>query len=335
MAGMNSKNIREHCVLIAWERHARTISLLDYLKIDNKIFCSNISSPFKYPVLLIRSFHFLLVKRPRILIVQNPSIVLSLAACLIKWILRYNLVVDAHNAAICPENKFLIRIFFIAKFIIRHSEMTIVTCKELAEKVKYYGGIPFVIPDKIPNISGKMKSSKNSETYKIVYICSFNDDEPFLEFFNAVADLPNFIDIYVTGNQKKIKYSVVEKYQKRIKFTNYLDYEDYVELLSSADLAIDLTYRENCLVCGAYEAVAVGTPLILSSKDALTKHFFKGVVFTENSSSEIMSNILYALQNLDTLNKEIKELKITLEKKWFVLGEDLNSALHNLLEPKK
>ena len=59
--------------------------------------------------------------------------------------------------------------------------------------------------------------------------------------------------------------------------------DEYVSMLYSVDATIDLTNRENCLVCGAYESVAAGKPMILSKTQALMEYFNKGAVYVEHT----------------------------------------------------
>jgi len=51
--------------------------------------------------------------------------------------------------------------------------------------------------------------------------------------------------------------------------TAFIDDNAYVTLLYSCDLIVDLTTREDCLVCGAYESVSAEKPLLLSDTTAL------------------------------------------------------------------
>ena len=53
------------------------------------------------------------------------------------------------------------------------------------------------------------------------------------------------------------------------------------------DATIDLTTRENCLVCGAYQSIAAGKPMVLSKTRALQTFFPAGAVYTDNSAADI------------------------------------------------
>jgi glycosyltransferase involved in cell wall biosynthesis len=82
-----------------------------------------------------------------------------------------------------------------------------------------------------------------------------------------------------------------------------------------------LTEFTDCMVCGAYEAVALRVPLILSDTPVLREWFDQGVVFTKNNSSKIADAILSAKKNYSTIQLDIKKLNNDLVQRWNYLAE--------------
>ena len=62
-------------------------------------------------------------------------------------------------------------------------------------------------------------------------------------------------------------------------------------MLLSVDVIIDLMTRQDCLAGGAYEAVAAGTPLIVSNSEVLRRQFSSGTLFTDNTSEDLARKI--------------------------------------------
>jgi glycosyltransferase involved in cell wall biosynthesis len=155
---------------------------------------------------------------------------------------------------------------------------------------------------------------------KLVCICSYSDDEPIDDFL-AAAELLNDenLCIYMTGDNDSNLSRV--KIPKNVIFTGYLSDKNYWKLLQASDLIVDLTTRENCLLCGAYEAVSLGKPIILSNSVALRSYFHKGVVYTENSAENIAVSIKTALSSIDDLQAIVLELKDELIHDWEPKGE--------------
>ena len=108
-----------------------------------------------------------------------------------------------------------------------------------------------------------------------------------MEVIDAASRLEEKITLYVTGDYTKLEAVYRKQLPSNIVFTGYLSNEDYWGYLKSANAIVDLTSMDNCLVCGAYEAVAVAKPLILSNNKASVEYFYKGVLFTDNSIDDI------------------------------------------------
>lgn len=301
-------------IWIAWERHRRTIELNKTFSTKLFILESNLPRIFKHPILSLKTWGILHSERPEILFVQNPSVVLTLLAIFLRLVYKYKLMVDAHNAGLIPDHNFLKRFYWIYAFMQRKADFTIVTNRQLAKMVKKNCGNPYILPDKIPEV-GPVKKIELQGKEAILYICTFGEDEPYLELLKAAEILDDSVYIYITGKYDKNNI-VVRSAPSNVIFTGYLPEDEYWNMLHSVNLTIDLTYRENCLVCGAYESVAAETPMVLSNKVALRNLFSKGVIFSLNNANAIANAIKTALQNEDSLKKEIKELKNELSCTW-------------------
>ena len=295
------------------------MELCRFLGISPVLFTSGLPRIIKHPYLLIRTYLVIRTKRPRTLIVQNPSLLLTLMACLLRKRFKYKLVVDAHNAGLTPESVLLKYCTAIYRYLQRAADMTVVTNRSLAESVKRNKGLPFELPDKLPE-PPKVNPLKPVTKHNVVYVCTFGPDEPYKHVLTAAESISDGITIYVTGNHKRLRGYIMQKPSEKVVFTGYLQELDYWSLLYSADLVMDLTVRENCLVCAAYEAISVGTPLILSDTEALRKYFYKGALFTANRSDEIRRSIWLGLKDVERLKGEICELRTELEKKWIARG---------------
>ena len=117
---------------------------------------------------------------------------------------------------------------------------------------------------------------------------------------------------------------------KNVVLTGYLPETEFICMLHSVDVIVDLTERENCLLCGAYEAVAVGKPLIVSDTEVLRKHFRTGVLYTDNTSKDLADKIEEALFNKNHLGMEIKSLREELNTEWQSKRHSLERLLHEL-----
>jgi hypothetical protein len=63
------------------------------------------------------------------------------------------------------------------------------------------------------------------------------------------------------------------------------------------------------MIAGAYEAVALEQPLILTNWLPLKRYFNKGILYIDNSSDDIRKAVMVARTNKEELSKEMHQLK--------------------------
>jgi glycosyltransferase involved in cell wall biosynthesis len=304
-------------IWITWESQRRNKSLSKKLNAKYFEVITNKPSFIRYPINLIKTLFIFLKEQPQQIFVQNPSIVLALFSVVFSKIMHSPIIVDAHNAGVYPLEGTSDFFNTLAKYIFSNASLTLVTNTYLADYVRKNGGDAFVLPDPLPDFPIPENIIQNKSSHSVLFICTWAVDEPYLEVIKAAQHIDKSITINITGNVKEKEIQkIISPIAENINFTGFLPDNDYISLLYSSDIIIDLTTRENCLVCGAYEGVSCEKPLILSDKKILKEYFYKGVVFTENNDMNIAESINYAITNLDNLNDEVKQLRYELTSKW-------------------
>jgi hypothetical protein len=268
----------------------------------------------RYLLSISQTIGWIIKERPDVVVAQNPSIVLSLLVVFVRPLFKYFLVIDAHNSGLFPADSRSAFLNSLARFLQKQAGITIVTNQDLAEHVSRNGGNPCVLPDRLPVVPKPLNKKILDGSINVVFVCSYHADEPYLEVFEAAKLIPKNVVLYVTGNHKN-RFDV-QSLSQNVKLTGFLPTDEYWSLLHSANIIIDLTTRENCLVCGAYEAVALSKPMILSNTDATKKYFTSGCVYTGPTAAEIASSILEITTNLKRFQDEIAILQVNLEIEW-------------------
>ena len=303
-------------MFITWEKHQRTRSFCEKLSINLFELVSANRGMARYVENLKKTFGLLVANKPKVLFVQNPSIVLAAFVVCLKPFLGYRLIVDAHNQAIIPfvHDKWIIRV--ISRWVIRCSQATIVTNSMLAEKVISYGGNPIVFPDLLPNVACRKALTMPSagEPFLVTLISTYAKDEPYEEVFQAISALGSTFRMCVTG---KVPASLDrQKIPANVELMGFLSHSEYWELLYRSHLVIDLSTMQNCLVCGAYESLAIEKPMLLSANPASISLFGDYAEHVSNSSDAIQSGIKKIVADYDEL-----ATKIALAKQQFLLRE--------------
>ena len=303
-------------IWITWEKHRRTEELACALpEVDLFEFNLDTNRLVRYPYLLFKTILTLLRERPDLVIVQNPSIVLSFFMVTFRKLIKFHVVVDSHNEGIMPFYSRYNWLLPIYALIQKWAILTIVTNEELAKVVGKNGGRPFVLADKIPQLNNS-KYIKLKGKWNAVFICSFAKDEPFIEVIQAAHLIDPSICIYVTGRYQNASKDIISNAPSNVIFTGYIPNQTYINLLNSCDIVIDLTLMQDCLVCGAYEAVALGKPMILSDTKSLRDYFYKGTIFTENKKEAIANSINTATEHLSSLAQQIYILRGNIQNEW-------------------
>lgn len=279
---------------LTWFEHRRTSELCAGLGIELAVLATPRRGAVRYALLAARTIALLLRRRPDALLVQNPSLVLAALCVSLRPLLRYRLAVDAHNEAVEPFLNRSRLVAWVTRWVLRRADLTIVTNAPLARVVKGAGGTPFILPDRIPT-PPIAAGTELGQGFNAVLIATFAGDEPYKEVLAAAAGLP--LTLFVTGNHRKLGPAVLDSAPTNVRFTGFLSEHDYWSLLRSVDAVVDLTTMDNCLVCGAYEALAVHKPLLLSRNEASVSLFGDCALFTDNSVADIRSQLLRLSQS--------------------------------------
>jgi glycosyltransferase involved in cell wall biosynthesis len=296
---------------LTWFGHRRTSELCAGLDVELVVVTTTFRGLLRYAVLTARTIGLLARHRPDTLLVQNPSLVLAAVAVAIRPWLRYRLIVDAHNEAIVPFIHRQEPIVRLSRWVIRRADLTIVTNRQLAAIVVGIGGRPFTLPDRIP-APPDVPVRHLAGDFNAVLVATFAPDEPIAQVFEAVRGTS--VQLYVTGNCSKLEQRTTVAAPDNVHFTGFLDEHDYWSLLRSADAVVDLTVMSDCLVCGAYEALALCKPMLLSNNTASIELFGGCAVFTDNSAHDIRTA-------LERLRSERASLQAAAELKRRELGD--------------
>jgi glycosyltransferase involved in cell wall biosynthesis len=300
-------------IWVTWEEFRRNHGISSGLGVLLYTIESSKPRLLRYLQSIAKTLTILYHEKPDVVFAQNPSTVLGLFLVLVKPFFMKKVVLDSHNTGIyLLEQKYRL-LNWASAFIQKKADLTIVTNIGLKREIEGNGGRARVLFDRIPRVE-KSRPPALRKGWCIAFVCSFARDEPHEAVFECANYLPEGITIYVTGNfSGKVNPATVPG---NVIFTGFLREEDYWGLLQACHLVMDLTTYENCLVCGAYEAIALGKPLILSDTDATKNLFTAGCVYVKPTVESIRDGILKAIAQYEDNLKGIVELRGGLENKW-------------------
>lgn len=323
---------------ITWEDHRRSRELAKVLGAEYVVFTNSGNRFIRYPILTFKTIKFLIRNKNSLFFCQNPSIVLCTIVCALKYFFKYRVVVDRHSNfkfhTIKSINPKWIMFHLLSGFTIKSADITIVTNEYLREYIDNKGGCGFVLQDKLPSLDSSKKQVDLNGVINFVFISTFSDDEPIFEIVEAARMVGPKFHVYITGSYKKFKEidSLISCLPGNVTLTGFISEEDYQSLLSSAEIIIVITEQEYTLTCGAYEAVALGKPMILGNTRTIKEYFHKGAVYTDPKASEITDSMFFSVEHIQKNREQVEDLKNILRKDWEARFKNLLQEVNLFLE---
>ena len=330
---MIKKKPQKNRIWIAWERQRRSIEMAK--KVGATLYIFDFGGKLRYPICFIKTLLTLFKERPRILFVQNPSMILASMVCIYGLVSDTHIVVDRHTTFRLDKDKPSLKNFpriwvfmQLHYFTLRYADITIVTNDFLADIVTKLKGRPFVLPDALPGLTPtdfyKLKAKIN-----LLLICSFDPDEPIQAVFESMQKLHKDIRLYVTGNYKKLDPDLKNKIPEKVELMGFIPDQTFINMLFSVDAVIVLTTAEYCMLCGCYESVAAEKPLITSDKSVL-KEYFTDALFVDNTPDDIREKIEKMVKNIDVYKDKTLKMKHKILIDWQKRYQKLEIMLTDL-----
>lgn len=319
---------------ITWEVQVRNRSMARLLRADLFECLTDRPRFMRYCILGWQTFSVFSSRKYTLIFVQNPSIVLSLLGVMLGALFGITVVVDAHNGGLFPVEGRSRILGLLAKFVARRADLNIVSNRYLEKTVQQWGGRAFVMRDPLPDIGVEYAGLKavnwSRRAFDVLFVCTWARDEPFHEVLTAAAQNPE-VTFVVTGNYKKaLSAQMVAQLPGNVILTGYVSETCYRRLLYASKVVMDLTRRDHCLVCGAYEAIAVQRPCIVSDTAVNRDSFSDGFVFTKNTSVAITSAVKQSLKQREQLMQGVLHVKMQFVREQAIVVERLRQRLFEL-----
>jgi hypothetical protein len=304
-------------IFIAWTRYDRRPTLLAEQLGGSTHFIHhgdrNKTPAFiRYLVQGWRTWQLLRQERPDVIFVQNPPIFAVLPAYLYCLFHPARYVIDSHTGAfiVAPWRSLL----WLHRWLSRRAAATIVHNQDQEPFVQAWQ-VPYCVVGFPPGSYPAGQPPTLPAGLNVVYVCSFNGDEPVEAVFGAAELLPE-VNFFITGDYGRLPEAQQARRPANCHFTGFMAYDDYIGLLRAVDLMLILTTRNHTLLMGGFEAVSLEKPMIVSDWPILRSYFPQGTVYTANTAVDIAAAIQQAEEQQPTLQNGIRHLRQQLEAEW-------------------
>jgi glycosyltransferase involved in cell wall biosynthesis len=314
---------------LTWERHRRMNELCDWLGLPLRILETPHRGLRRYLSLGWATLKILARERPSRIFLQNPSLILaSLVLFARPFLGRYKVVMDAHNEAVEPFTYAYWPITWLTRRALRKADVTIVTNEALAKIVRERGGRPLVLPDRLPTAPVAPRSVPMADTLEVMVVATYAADEPIAGILAAARELGAGYRFSFTGNPKKLTPELRERAGDNVRFTGFIPEHDYWQLMADSHVMLDLTLKPNCLVCGAYEALALQKPMVLTGNPATRDLFERVALFPRSEQpADIAATLRELRSRYAALLVQLTEEGPRFQARWNTAAAALRAAL--------
>lgn len=284
-----------------------------------------LSLPLKYAYQITRTLADLARYRPDVVVCMNPSPLTSLPVWLYATATGAPWAIDAHTGAFIgpPWERFA----FISRFFSQRASITLVTNEHLQEMLEAGGGRAFIVPD-VPTELEPPYETDLPDGFNAVFVGSWAYDEPLDMVVEAAMRLP-LMHFHFTGKPKGPGAELVHSRPSNIHLPGFLSREDYLAIVAAADVVIALTTRDHTMQRSAYEAIYLGTPVVVSDWPVLRENFAEGGVLTENTADGLVAALQEARQRGEELRRGALRLREAKLKRWSENAEHLRALLED------
>ena len=304
--------------VIVWARYHRRSELLAQHLGANIFYIAygqkgrKLHTLVKYPVQAFKTWPILRRERPDVILVQNPPIFCALFVYLYSCLYSTQFVIDSHTGAfISPGWRRFLRLH---RWLSRRALATIVHNVD-QERIVNSWGCRYCVIGFTPGDYSQYEPFPLDGKFNVAVITDFGIDDPIAEIFSAAALVPE-VSFYVTGDYRRVPDSLLIRKPENCRLTGYLSYSQYLGLLRSADVVMDVVNRNHTLLMGGFEAVSLGKPLITTDWPLLRDYFSLGTIYVRNTQDEICEAVRRAKRDQPRLQLEMDVLREHLNYEW-------------------
>ncbi|TGU72336.1 hypothetical protein E4633_08460 [Geomonas terrae] len=297
---MNANGTERGIVFLKWFPYdKRNETIAAALGAECHFICSlKKRTPWNAPIrYLLQTFKTLLLlwrKRPGTILVTNPPVFAAATVALHCAIFGGRFIMDSHSGALAERW----RLFQgLHRLVARRAALVVITNETFQAVYRGWGAQTRIISDIVMNIPcGKPTALRDG--FHVMVICSFDPDEPVAEILAAAAGLPE-VSFLVTGNFGRLAPELIGSSTPNVTFTGFLPDDEYFALLHACQAVMVLVDTEDTMQQGAYEAVSVQKPMLLSDWRVLRESYPSGAVFVANEPDAIRAGVLHLIEQYD------------------------------------
>lgn len=282
---------------IVWYKHARRAETLSRELGAKLVFIYETQllhpwlKPLRYIVQAWKTWRLLKEERPAFIIVQSPPVFAPLAValwCKLRGRKRASYILDCHPGTFYhPQWRWALPVI---RPLVRSAAVSLL-CNEDAQNYMSKWNANYVfLPDGLPDLNPVSGTVGSEGDARIAVISTLADDEPVLELLKAARLTPH-VTYYLTGDLRRATKEMLAIKPENVIMTGYLRGSVYNGLLYNVQGIMVLSRLPTTLSCGAFEALSLAKPTIVSDLPEQRKWFSRGFIMVENTPQGIAQGV--------------------------------------------
>ncbi len=251
-------------------------------------------------------------ERPQVVWCMSPSTFTALPVWIYCKATGAKFGIDAHTGAF--EGTPWAKLSALQFFLSRQAEVTAVTNEYLRDLVTSANGRTLMVPD-VPTELEAPSRRDFGPGFHAVYVASFSSDEPIDVVIEAARLAPE-VTVWLTGKPKGKAVELLKQAPSNLKQLGFLSREEYLGALAGADVVVALTTRDHTMQRAAYEAIYLGTPVVVSDWPILRENFQEGALWVENTGHSLAQAWKAAVPRRDDLRRSAEVLRQKKLSRW-------------------
>lgn len=227
-------------------------------------------APIRYVRAAMATWKELSSRKPSAVIAVAPPVFAPLIAW--AWTRRRGcpLIIDFHTAAFHSRRWGWALPF--TRFVARRSQAVSLHTEAMRDEAGSWGARAFLLPDGLPDPSLAERLPRDSDRLRVIVAGALDDQEPVAETLEAARALPE-VEFLVTGDPERLPAGMADFAPANVTFTGWLQYPRFLGELAIADVVVAFSLDPGIMNRAAFEAVALGRPLVLSDWVGLRERF--------------------------------------------------------------
>jgi glycosyltransferase involved in cell wall biosynthesis len=288
---------RSRAVWLSWHDSTRSRNLAGRLGVEFHAFTGFATGPLRHALGSLWTCERLLRLRPTTILLQSSFLLLLIVGAYKRLATPVFVVADCHNKALerrCPgplSGMFM----WLKRWSFRQVDLTVVSNAAMLVPAHALAQAVLVLRDPLPREFDQAGASSGLTPPRpyVLFPCSFESDEPVEVIIKTVELLSRRgIATVVTGDDRGAWRTPDAGDLSLVSRPGFVPFPRYRDLVVSAAAIVVLTTDQRCLMCGAYEALAAGRPLIVSDTPTLRACFENAAAYVPNDPARILDAVV-------------------------------------------